>query len=438
MVYLCGLTRGVFMTGEEAIAYIHSLLPFGVQPGLERITALCERLGNPQNSLRFVHVAGTNGKGSTSTMLAGVLQQAGLRTGLFTSPYVKDFRERIRCDGEMISLPALADTAQRVRAESEALALQGISVTEFEALTATAFLYFQQECCDIVVLEVGLGGSFDATNVIDSALVSVICCIALDHIAILGDTLTEIAKNKCGICKQNGQTVSYPFQEAEAMAVIREQTAQLHNFLTLPDCNALEIAEEQLSGSVFIYQKQQYRVPFVGKHMIYNALTVIETVQALRNVDIAIPQYAVAEGMARAKMPARMELLNEKPPVLLDGGHNSSCAQALSAVLEQFWNKKRIICVCAMMADKDYRDYLRILAPHITHLYACELQMERALPAAELARAAQDHAIPCSILPDPRQALEQAENLAGSNGAVLVCGSFYLVNALQNERESGA
>ena len=198
------------MNYKETLQYIHSLLRFGSRPGLERIRILLERLGNPQDKLKFIHVAGTNGKGSTTSMIAAALSKAGYRTGQYISPYVVEFRERMQIDGEMIGKDELSALMDRVRPEIEAMAAKDEIITEFEAITAAAFLWFYERGCDIVCLDVGLGGRFDATNVIGTPEASVICSISLDHVEILGHTLSQIAMEKCGIIKPHGITVCYP------------------------------------------------------------------------------------------------------------------------------------------------------------------------------------------------------------------------------------
>ena len=213
------------MKYDEALSYIHSLERFGVRPGLDRMRELMRLLGNPQNTLKFLHIAGTNGKGSTSTIAACILKSAGYNVGLYTSPYVLDFRERIQLNGEMVSKQDLADITEKVRSAIEE---NNLLITEFEAVTAIAFLYYASKSCDYVVLEVGLGGRFDATNIISAPCVSVITLIGLDHTDVLGDTMEKIAFEKCGIIKEKSPVVSFPFQKPECLEIIK-QTAKVNN-----------------------------------------------------------------------------------------------------------------------------------------------------------------------------------------------------------------
>ena len=266
------------MNSTQAIEYIHSRLKFGINPGMERITALCAALDNPQDSLQFVHIAGTNGKGSTSTMIASALTAAGYKTGLFTSPYVMDFRERIQVDGEMISPADLANTVEQVKAACEKIEKDGIVPTEFETITAAAFLYFKNVACDVVVLEVGLGGLLDSTNIIKTPLVSVITSISTDHTAVLGDTIEEIAAQKSGIIKPDGVTVMYPEQEAGAQTVIFRTAAKNKNRLVVVD-------------EAYVDFGAQTAVPLIQK---YDNLIVVQTMSKSRQLAGARVGFAVA------------------------------------------------------------------------------------------------------------------------------------------------
>lgn len=280
------------MNYNETLSYIHSLNKFGSVLGLERITKLLDKLGNPEKELKFIHVAGTNGKGSTCTMLSSVYIDAGLKTGLYTSPYVIDFRERIQVNGKFIEKECLTVLSDKIKET-------GVVVTEFEFITALAFLYFKEQKCDIVILEVGMGGRFDATNAIENPLCSVITRIDLDHTDYLGDTIEKIAFEKCGIIKKGSPTISYPIQEYGSLTTIQNRSEKL----IVPDINSLRILSSDINGNRFIYKDTEYYTRLVGKHQIYNALTVIETV---REVGLADSQN-IKLGIANAVLPARIE-----------------------------------------------------------------------------------------------------------------------------------
>ncbi len=420
------------MNCNQAIEYIHSLEKFGIKPGLERIKALCDLLGNPQDKLKVIHVAGTNGKGSTSTMISNILIKNGFKTGLYISPYVSDFRERIQCNGNMIEHSELAECVVKVKSAVDILLEKGEQTTEFEALTATAFVYFEKKKCDFVVLEVGLGGRFDATNVIKAPFVSVITSISLDHTAILGDTVSEIASEKCGIIKFGAETVSYALQNEEALQVIKNTCDSRCNTLRIPDIVKLEIGEETLEGTKAVYDGIEMLVPFAGKHMVYNAVTAVEAVRSLSRFGINISDETIASGVASSVMPARCELIRKKPVVILDGGHNEGCAQALSDFIEKHLINKRIIMVSSMMADKDYNSYLAKVAPFADVFIATKADVPRALSADELCKAANAFCSECHSIPGPAKAISAAHNITEDNDALIVCGSFFLAGEIRD------
>ena len=417
---------GKLMTPTEAIEYIHSRLTFGIHPGMERIRALCAALGNPQDELRFIHVAGTNGKGSTSTMISCMLSAAGYRTGLFTSPYVIDFRERMQIDGEMIPPEELASTVERVKLACDELDKRGIVATEFETLTAAAFLWYKERKCDVVVLEVGLGGLLDSTNIIKTPLVSVITSISMDHTAILGNTIAEIAAQKCGIIKPRGVTVMYPEQSADARRVIEETAQREKNKLAVPDMTACRVVDETIRGTDIIYGSLNLRIPFAGDHMIKNALT---AVTAVRECGLNVSGEAIEQGMKNAVMPARMELIGEN--IILDGGHNEGCASALKAFLERFTSGRRV-AVCALMGDKDCDTYLRLTAPLFEKMYLTAPDNPRSMNPEALSKLANKYCADCTPVSDPTEACRMAINDIKQNGGTFVtCGSFYLAGEVR-------
>lgn len=414
------------MTPTEAIEYIHSRLTFGIHPGMERIKALCTALGNPQDELRFVHVAGTNGKGSTSTMIAGMLTCAGYKTGLFTSPYVIDFRERMQINGEMIPPDELASVVERVKTACDELDKRGIIATEFETLTAAAFLWYKERKCDVVVLEVGLGGLLDSTNIIKTPLVSVITSISTDHTAVLGNTISEISAQKCGIIKPNGVTVVYPEQFPDALRVIKETAAREHNKLVSPDMSACRVVDETIRGTDIVYDSLNLHIPFAGDHMIKNALT---AVTAVRECGLNVSNGAIERGISAAVMPARMELIGDR--VILDGGHNEGCASALRTFLERFTDGRRV-AVCALMGDKDCDTYLRLIAPLFEKMYLTAPDNPRSMRPEALSTLADKYCADCIPVSDPIEACRAAaDDIKQNGGTLVVCGSFYLAGKVR-------
>ncbi|MCL2446780.1 MAG: bifunctional folylpolyglutamate synthase/dihydrofolate synthase [Oscillospiraceae bacterium] len=409
------------MTYDQALEYIHSLMRFGIKPGLGRVLALCELLGNPQEKLRFIHVAGTNGKGSTCTMLAEICRAAGMKTGLYTSPYVIDFRERMQ-----VLAPSLKGGAEqyipqddlvRLTAHCKSLAeTMDDEITEFEFITALAFAWFAEQQCDVVVLEVGLGGRLDATNVIPPPWVSVITKIAYDHMDVLGNTLTLIAGEKCGIIKPTSPVVTTCEQGEEALVVIRKIAQERGCALTEARMDDCEIVSSGITGSHAVLAGLPVHVPLLGEHMCRNALTALTTARVL-----GLPDNAIQVGISRAKIPARMEIVSAEPLVILDGGHNPDCATALANALAQHLPRQRIHAICGMMADKDVAAYLRILRPHIGRLICVQPDNPRAISAEEL--AAQARALGYNDV-QPAASLETA--LQTAEYPLLICGSFYL------------
>lgn len=416
----------------QTLRYIHSLERFGVKPGLSRIEALCRALGDPQKHLRFIHVAGTNGKGSTSTMLANICKQAGYKTGLYVSPYVLDFRERMQINGEMIPKERLVQVVDRVREAAETLP-DDDRATEFELITAAAFLYYSEENCDVVVLETGLGGRLDATNIIDCPLVNVIVSISLDHTAVLGDTLTAIAGEKCGTLKSGGVCVTYPCQMPEAMDVIRRTAAEKDVTLLVPDADGILIEREDIRGTDAVIDGLQVHVPMLGRHMVYNASAVVTAARALNGRGLSVSDAHIRGGIAQSVMPARMQIVREHPLVLLDGGHNEGCALALRDAVQRFLPDRRIVGICGLMADKAYETYLSVVAPLFDSIVTVRPDNPRALSAAELCAAARPYCADCTAAQSFADAAQIALEKAGSDGVIAVCGSFYMICDLQKE-----
>jgi len=413
------------MTYSAAIKYIHSLERFGIMPGLERVRLLCEALGNPQERLQFIHVAGTNGKGSACTMMAEVLRAAGRRVGLYTSPYVIDFRERMQVNGEMIPREDVARLTQKLRKIP-------VEATEFEFITAMAFAWFAGQSCDVVVLEVGLGGRYDATNIIRQPMCSVIMKIAMDHTQVLGDTIEKIAAEKCGIIKPGCPVTTTCEQPPEALRVIEETARRQGCALHVPAPGECEIIASTIFGTKAILAGLPVQVPLIGPHMCRNALTVVRAAKVL-----GIPGEAVQRGIERAKMPARMEVLSRNPLVILDGGHNPDGAHALAAALMELLPGRNFTAVCGMMADKNVAEFLQAMRPVVGEWITCQPQNPRAMPAEELAALVRAHgqeagqkATAAGSAQDALRLLNQM-GLPAEGRPVLICGSFYLAGEVR-------
>lgn len=415
------------MTYREAVEYIQSTTRFGAKLGLDKILRLCELLGNPQNIPHVVHVAGTNGKGSTTAMIASVLQAAGYKVGRYTSPYIEDVRDGMHINGVRISGEELAATTAQVREKALEMDRVGNHPTQFEIETAIAFLWFAQSGCDFVVLETGLGGRLDATNVVRQPLVTVITSISMDHMAYLGDTLEQIAAEKCGILRPNGATVSYPLQQESVLRVIRQFAAAQHNQLILPDLATLQERQISLDCNHIVYKGLSLVVPLPGRHQVYNAITALEAVGTLREqYGFSISDQAMRDGIQSTTMPLRQEILCHDPLILLDGAHNRDGAQTLADSLVRNLKGRRIVTIMGMLADKEFEPSIGMIASLSQHFIAVEPHSPRALPAADAAGVAAAHCPSVATAGDYHTALQQALALAGKDGAIIVCGSLYL------------
>ncbi len=406
------------MNYNEALSYIHSLLVFGSKPGLERISELLSKLGNPQDDLKFIHVAGTNGKGSTCNMLSSVYKKAGYKVGLYTSPYIVDFRERIQLNGEYIPKEDLARLTKTVM-ETE------IEVTEFEFITALAFLWYSEQKCDIVILEVGLGGRFDATNIIKAPLCSVIMKIDYDHTAILGDTIDKIAFEKCGIIKDDCPVVSYPLQAPAAMEVIASSAKNL----TLPDTEKIKVLDSSIKGNSFMYKDIPFKTKLIGAHQIYNAVTAIEAVAV---AGLPVEAEALTEGIGTATVPARLELISDDPIVFLDGAHNPNGAEALSEFMKNYSGE--IVAVMGMMADKNCKGFLSEVLKYCSDVITVTVKENpRTISAEDLADLAKEFCASVTVAESYSKALDIAKAKTNNKKPLFVFGSLYLAGAIREE-----
>jgi dihydrofolate synthase / folylpolyglutamate synthase len=419
------------MTYEEALNKISSLLRFGIKPGLERIEKLLGLLGNPQDQLKFVHVAGTNGKGSTCALISSVLKKSGYKTGLFTSPYVTDFCERMQINGEMISHEEVAMLVEKTFPLVEQMAAKDEIITEFELITAIAFQWFANKGCDIVILEVGLGGRLDATNVIKTPLVSVITSISLDHTTILGDTVEQIACEKCGIIKQNGITVCYPDQPREAYEVIRDTAAERHNRFVLAKMDSVNLLSMNITGTGLEYGELLVTLPFIGEHQIKNAVTALAVLEVLKGEGYPIGDHSIEAGFCCASFPARLEVLSRSPLVILDGAHNPSGTAALADAVRRYLDGRKIVAVMGMLADKDVTAATQNLKDLFAYVITLTPSNPRAMGAEELAAHWRNLGTAAEPMADIDAALRKALGLAGEDGAVLICGSLYLAGEVR-------
>ncbi len=415
------------MDYKEALAYISGVEFFGSKPGLSRIRELLEKLGNPQKGMRFVHIAGTNGKGSCAAMTASVLKAAGCKTGLYTSPYLYRFNERMQIDGKEIPDETLAEIVTRVKPVAEAMEDHP---TEFELMTAVAFLWYRQEACDVVVLEVGLGGRFDATNIIDAPVAAVIMNIGLDHTAVLGDTVEQIAFEKAGILKPGTEAVL--FQQSESVTrVVRERCEELGVPLHIADFSEIRSEFDSLYGQSFTYRGEAYALPLLGAHQLKNAAVVLELAEVLRRRGFKIEQNALEHGLYAVHWPGRFELLSEEPLFVVDGGHNPQCAQTVAENLLHYFPDKRRILLLGILRDKDYAGLTEILDPAADEYICITPESPRALPAEELAVFLRRYEKPVSVCESIRDGVSRALDRSDDNSVVCAVGSLYSVGEIR-------
>lgn len=415
------------MIEREAIEYIENQGWSETRLGLDRTRTLLAALGNPQEKLRFVHVAGSNGKGSTCAMLDSILRCAGYRTGLYTSPYIEHFNERMRVNGEDIPAAELARITERIKAIAEAM---DDHPSQFELVTAIAMQYFYERRCDIVVLEVGMGGTLDSTNVIPAPEAAVITNIGLEHTEYLGSTITEIAVAKAGIIKPGCSAVCYDGNPT-ATAVVEKVCQSCGVSLRWADFTQLERISETLEGQRFRYRGAEYAISLLGGHQLKNAAVVLETVDVLRARDWDIPQWAVERGLLDAKWPARLEVLGRLPLFILDGGHNPQCAAALAESLGRLLPGDKSVFLMGVLADKDYAAMADAVLPLAERFICVTPNSARALPAGKLCeflRARGAKAEACESIDD---GILKALLATGEDGRVVAFGSLYMAGAVR-------
>lgn len=416
------------MTYKESLNYIHSLNRFGIKPGLERINALLKRLGNPEEKLKCIHIAGTNGKGSTSTALANIMIAEGKKTGLFISPFVVNFRERIQINGEYIKEKDLADLTYEIsKIVPEVEKEVEDNITEFEFITALMFAYFKEQNCDVVILEVGLGGRLDSTNVITKPLASVITQIALDHIAVLGDTIDKIAYEKCGIIKADCPVITTSHQNPRALPVIEKIAKDKNSPLKIAHISLAENVKIAPYGSEFTYKGMNITVNLAGRHQIENMTAAAETALAL-----GVSKTAIVRGIANTKFPARLEILSRSPLVILDGAHNENGADVLANYLDE--HKLTPVTLIGMMADKNCEAVVKKIASRSKAVFAVKVEGNPRTETAEnLSQIAGEYCVNSFTAENYGYALSLAfQRCKKTNLPLLICGSLYLASDIRD------
>jgi len=398
---------------------------------------LLELLGNPHKKLRFVHVAGTNGKGSTVAYISSVLMESGYKVGIYTSPYIERFTERICINGEEISEEDLARLTEITKEKVSEMVRQGYNhPTEFEIVTAIALQYYCEKNCDIVVLEVGLGGRYDSTNVIDTPLVSVITSISFDHMKILGNELHQIAYEKAGIIKENGNVVLYP-QSEEVEKVIENAAAQTNSRLFRADFESIKLKDFGLDGQIFDYSTfTDLSTKLLGRHQLKNAAVAITACQVLKEKVDCITDDTIRKGIAKAQWKGRMELVCKNPIFFIDGAHNEDGVNVLTNTLTEYFPQKRKIFIMGVLKDKEYSKMVKTVAQIADKFYTVTPLSERALPSRELADIIKMHCnnvVVCDkIVEGINKAIEEAEE----NDIICAFGSLYYIGEVRQYFEN--
>lgn len=426
------------MNYNEALKYIHESHKFGVRLGLDNIKKLLELLGNPQDNLNIIHVAGTNGKGSTCSFISTILKESGYKVGLYTSPYLETFTERIRVNGENIPETEVARIIDIIKEKIEVMVSEGYSYpTEFEIVTAMAFYYYNDQNVDFLALEVGLGGRYDATNVINKSLANVITSISLDHTGILGDTIGKIAYEKGGIIKENSTTIVYP-QKQEAKEVIQQICIENNSTYIECDFNNVNKKECNIYSQKFdcIVNNILYKdleIKLIGDHQINNAilaLTVIDFINKEKKLDIS--EESIRKGLVETRWPGRIEIIKENPMFIIDGAHNEEGAISLAKSIDKYLQNKNLTLIIGMLEDKDINSVLDILIPRFNKIITTTPDNPRAINANKLADKVKVYNKNVIYKPSIEEAVNYALESITKNEVIVSAGSLYMIGEVRS------
>ncbi len=422
------------MKYEEVMEYMECKVnKLGSVPGLDSIRELLNRMGNPQEELTFIHVAGTNGKGSVSTLIANALTANGYKIGRYISPVISDYRERIQVNNRMISKNAVADGLSEIFEICAAMEEEGLAhPTAFEIETALGFQYFKDKKCDFVVLETGMGGTLDATNIVTNTKLCVFASISMDHMAFLGDTLAEIAANKAGILKSGCKAVSAP-QSEEAANVLTEACESLNVSFAMVKREDIKAGRQSLKGQKLSYRNyKQVEIPLLGTFQAENAALALEALTVLETDGVKLKEDKIRKGFMESQWPARFEILSKKPYIIADGAHNEDAVKKLMETMRFYFTNQRIIYIMGVLKDKDYTQMIRESAPMAEFIFTVTSpNKERALPAFDLAKQIREYNPNVTATDSVEEALEMARLMAGEDGVVLAFGSLSYMGKLR-------
>lgn len=421
------------MTYDQALEFICTTQRLGMKPGLHTIAELLERMDNPQKKLRYIHIAGTNGKGSTAAFLSNILIESGYKTGVFTSPHIQRMTERIKVNNVEMEESQSARLIELIQGKIEVMLEHGgCHPTEFEILTAMAFQYFYEQGCDIVVLETGLGGRLDSTNVIDSPDLGVITAVSYDHMNILGNTIQEIAGEKAGIIKHGVDIVTYlnPPSVTEVIEyACKEKDATLHN----TDFSSIKIIEQGIDVQTFNYrQYMSLKISLLGEHQVKNAAVAVHAAEVLKSKGYTISEQTIRNGLLKAKWPGRLEVLRRNPVFIIDGAHNAQGVIALKKSLDSLFLGQAPTFIMGVLGDKDYRSMLAEIVPGCAKLFTVTPNSSRALPAADLAKAAEEYCKNIQICDTVETAVKKSLAETQKNGVICAFGSLFHIGEVRS------
>ena len=426
------------MNYEEAMNFIQNTNKFGSVLGLDNIRELLERLGNPQDQLRVVHIAGTNGKGSTLAFLAGIFRESGYRAGRYVSPASFSYEERFRINEENISKKDLCFYMEKIKNVAEEMVKDGLShPTMFEIETALSFLYFLDKKVDVVLLETGMGGRLDATNVVKKPIATVIASIGMDHMQFLGDTLEKIASEKAGIIKEGCPVISYD-NTKEVNEVIKNKAKQMHAKVTFVNSAGIRVLQESLNGESFSYRSSDGRwyekieIPLLGRHQINNAALALETLNVIKNY-YCISDFQTEDGMRKTIWRGRIEILEREPMVICDGAHNPDGAKSLLSFLQNNFTNQRLIHIMGVLSDKDYEQMVQILAPAADKIYTVAPDNPRALSSRELCNCISKYHQNVEERQRLAECLSEVRQKAEKDDVIIICGTLSFQNELINQ-----
>lgn len=418
------------MDYKEAINYIENTGKFGINLGLKRIERLCQLLGNPEKNLKVIHVAGTNGKGSTTTLISSVLISQGYKVGIYTSPYIERFTERIKINDIEIPEDEVAKLVNEMLPYIDILVEEGLEhPTEFEIITAAGFKYFSDQRVDFVVLEVGLGGRFDATNVVNPIL-SVITTISYDHMNILGNSIDEIAFEKAGIIKDNVPVVVYPQEKAAMDVIIKvsdEKKAKLHFVENMQYELVIDTEDGIIFNATGDNKYKNLKIRLLGEHQILNSMTALKSIEVMKQLGYIIDEKSIYTGFENAKWPGRFEIINPYPHIVLDGGHNIQGVKALVCATQKYFNGKKIKVVCGMLRDKNYKDMIRELTYISDEFITVTPNNPRALTAVELKEVIEEMGKSAIATSTISEAVNIGMKDTNNDEVLLFCGSLYMI-----------